>query len=247
MEDTNLAETAYRSLFPDSTFNYTFIVTYSGRLKDYGAYVSMKGTLLEFKMSCLWYQISPEIQMGLMQELILKLFKRKKSSMYIDLYNSFVKNLHIAVPKDDVDPELQQCFDRVNERYFLGLVEMPNLVWGKFATTTFGSYDFKCDRITISRVFKEIDDQQYIDYIMFHEMLHKQRKFFKSGARTYYHDKKFKRLEKVFEQGPQIEKDLSRVVARAKATAAYRDRTVKKKDDSISRQKTTMGRLFGWL
>ncbi len=246
MECQNLAEKAYGLLFPNSQANYTFVVTYSGRLKDYGAYVSMKGPLLEFKMSRSWFPISPEIQMGLMQELLLKLFKKKSASMYVDLYNSFVKNLHIAVPKDKVDPELQECFDRVNERYFLGLVEMPNLVWGKFATTTFGSYDFKCDKITISSVFKEVEDTVYLEYIMFHEMLHKQRKFFKSGARTYYHDKKFKRLEKVFEDGPQIEKDLTRVVARVKAKAAYRDRAVKKQE-CVKKLKSTRDRLFGWL
>ena len=239
MEEQDIAKRAYTNLFPDSQSRYAFRVVYTGRIKDYGAYVSLSGGLMEFRMSRKWYTISPEIQMGLMQELILKLLKKKKQSMYVDLYNNFVKSLHIATPKDKSDPQLEESFNRINERYFLGLVERPNLVWGKFATTTFGSYDFKTDKVTISSVFKEVEDTKYVDYIMFHEILHKQRKFFKSGNKTYYHDKRFKRLENVFENGAQIESELGRVVGREKAKAYYR-----KKKEKVEKVKK---RAFGWF
>lgn len=240
--EENIAEQAYMNLFPDSKYNYEFRVVYTGRIKDYGAYVSLSGKLMEFSMSRKWYTVSSEIQMGLIQELMLKLLKRKRCSMYIDLYNNFVKSLHLAIPKDKSHPQLEESFNRINERYFLGLVERPNLVWGKFATTTFGSYDFKNDTVTISSVFKEAEDK-YLDYIMFHEILHKQRKFFRSGTKTYYHDKRFKRLEKVFEDGEQVEKELGRVVAREKAKAYYR----KKKEDRQKTQERRGKRLFGWF
>ncbi|MBW2965178.1 SprT-like domain-containing protein [Candidatus Woesearchaeota archaeon] len=231
MMQDNLAEKALAELFPEKHGKYLLKLEYTGRVKDYGGYVSISGGVLHFKLSRQWYKISPEIQMGLMQELMQKLFKsRGKHTMYVDLYNGFVRNLHLAIPKDENDPELEECFNRVNERYFLGLVERPNLRWGKFATTTFGSYDFKTDRITISSVFKEVEDNKYIDYIMFHEMLHKQRKFFKSGTKTYYHDKRFKRLENVFEGGNMIEKELGSVVRRAKASVAYRMKKEKKEE-----------------
>ena len=181
--------------------------------------------------------------MGLIQELMLKLLKKKKNSMYVDLYNNFVKNLHLAIPKDKSDPQLEESFIRINDRYFLGLVEQPNLVWGRFATTTFGSYDFKNDTVTISRAFKEVEDTVYLDYIMFHEVLHKQRKFFKSGSKTYYHDKKFKRLEKVFENGDVIEKELGRVVGREKAKAYYRKKKEKKE---VKVEKKRKG-VFRWF
>ncbi|NQU78449.1 hypothetical protein HQ545_01645 [Candidatus Woesearchaeota archaeon] len=223
MED-EIARRAFTRLFPEEDCKYSFRVVYTGRLKDYGANVSFSSRSMEFKLSRKWYGISEEIQMGIMQELMLKILKRKKKSLYVDLYNNFVKNLHLAVPKNDVDPFLQQSFERINERYFLGLVEMPNLVWGRFATRTFGSYDFKNDRVTISKVFQDIEDPVYLDYVMFHEILHKQRKFFKSGNKTYYHDKRFKMLEKVFEDGERVEKELGRVVGGVK-----RRRTIQKK------------------
>ncbi|MBW2968425.1 hypothetical protein KY362_08145 [Candidatus Woesearchaeota archaeon] len=236
---------AYELLFPDATKRYFFKVEYSGRIRDYGANVEMSAGWITFKMSRKWYPVSPEIQMGLMQELLLKLFRKRGESFYIDLYNNFVKNLHIAVPKDKIDPELEESFTRVNDRYFLGLVEMPNLRWGKFATTTYGSYDFKKDTITISSVFKDVEESKYVDYIMFHEMLHKQRKFRKSGSKTYYHDKKFKNAERVFEDGHVIEKELGSVVRREKAKAYYRARAERPKKKMV-RQPKKSG-IFKWF
>lgn len=247
MMDNNLAEQAYTHLFPDSTNNYEFILVYTGRVKDYGANVTLSGGVIKFKLSRKWCPISPEIQIGIIQELMLKLLKRKKNSMYIDIYNNFVKSLHLAIPKDRSDPQLEESFIRINERYFLGLVEQPNLVWGRFATTTFGSYDFKADRVTISSAFKDVEDTVYLDYIMFHEVLHKQRKFFKSGSKTYYHDKRFKRLEKVFENGEAIEKELGRVVGREKTKVYYR----KKKEKKAEKKRKVVNKrkkgVFGWF
>jgi len=167
--------------------------------------------------------ISKEIQIGLMQELILKLKKTRKETMNIDLYNSFVKNLHLAIPKTKSDPALEESFKRINSQYFLGLVEQPNLKWGQASTTTFGSYDFKTDTVSISRIFKETDPT-YLDYIMFHEVLHKQRKFRRSGSKTYYHDKTFKRAERVFKDQDRIEKQLNKVARNAKLKAMFRFR-----------------------
>jgi hypothetical protein len=217
-EENNIAEQAYKDLFPESGEQYYFSVDYTGRLKDYGGNVSFRAGHMSFKLSRKWHGVSPEIQMGLIQELMLRLLKKKKQSMYIDLYNNFVRSLHLAIPKDMNDPQLEASFNRINERYFLGLVERPNLCWGQESTRTFGSYDFKTDKIKISTIFKDTDTK-YLDYIMYHETLHKQRKFFKSGTKTYYHDARFKRLEAVFENGEQIEKELGLVARKARVKA----------------------------
>lgn len=240
MPHSDLAQKAFDNIFSDSNKKYSFNVTYTGRLKDFGSNVCLSGGVMEFKLSKKWFPISDEIKMGLMQELMLKLFKTKKQSMYVDLYNNFIRNLHIAIPKDRSDPLLEESFRRVNERYFLGLVEQPNLIWGSFSIRTFGSYDFKTDTIRVSSIFQN-EEPVFLDYIMFHETLHKQRKFFKSGNKTYYHDKRFKRLERVFENAEQIEKELSKVARRARsragAMAAFRQKPTQRKRKG----------LFGWF
>jgi hypothetical protein len=243
MMQQNLAETAFSNIFPEEEARHIFRVVYTGRVKDYGASASLSSGVMTFKLSRKWESISDEIQMGLIQELMLKLMKRKRQSMYIDLYNNFVRHLHIAIPKDHTEPQIEESFDRVNEKYFLGLVEKPNLRWGQFSTRTFGSYDFKTDMITISTVFKDVEDTKYIDYIMFHEMLHKQRKFFKSGTKTYYHDARFKRLESVYEDAKKVEGELSTVVAKERAKAFFRQKTERRKESFPKRRKG----FFGWL
>ncbi len=219
----NLTERAYRELFPESKADYIFRIKYSGRFKDYGANARLTGRVLEAALSRKWLNISEEIQIGLIQELILKLTKRRKDTVNIDLYNSFVKNLHLAIPKTKSDPVLESSFDRVNEQYFLGLVEKPNLKWGGWSSTVFGTYDFKTDTITISQVLKHTK-VEYLDYVMFHEVLHKQHKFRKSGSKTYYHDRKFRQAERIFKNAEQLERSLSRVAVRAKLKAMFRKR-----------------------
>ncbi|MFC1752914.1 hypothetical protein ACFL96_05905 [Thermoproteota archaeon] len=211
----NILEEAYELLFPTARAKREFKVTYSGRFKDFGAHIYMEGSFLELKLSRKYYRISKEIQIGLAQELLCKLFKRKKNTMYIDIYNNFVKSLHLAIPKDKSHPVLEASFNRINYQYFLGLIERPNLVWGKMSKRTLGSYDYKTDTITVSRVFEKAEDR-LLDYVMFHEALHKQRKFKISGSKTLYHDGKFKRAEKVFQDAAQTEKDMNKFVNRVK-------------------------------
>ncbi|MBT3406300.1 hypothetical protein HN419_03970 [Candidatus Woesearchaeota archaeon] len=216
MTDMNLIEEAYNKLYPGRDFKYKTDLIYSGRFKDYGANVRLSGNHIEFNLCRKWFPVDGEIKLGLIQELLLKLFKNKrKKSYYIDLYNNFIKNLHIAIPKNNIDPDLKESFDRVNERYFLGGVEMPNLEWGSHSTTKLGSYDFKTDTVSVSRIF-ENEELNYLDYIMYHELLHKVRKFKTNSSRTTYHDKKFKVLEGIYENQEQIEKELSKIARKAR-------------------------------
>ncbi len=127
----------------------------------------------------------------------------------MDLYNTFIKKLASVTPKTNVDPYLLDSFNRVNEKYFNGFIEMPNLVWGSASTTKLGSYDFKTDTITISSILKNKDE--LIDYVMYHEMLHKKHKFKSNQGRHLFHSTKFKHDEKQFENAQQIEKQLKKL------------------------------------
>ncbi len=205
---------AYKDLFPNRTLKYKPIINYSGQFKNYGANVRLGNGVLEFRLSKEWKGISEEIVIGLLQELMQKLWKSKKRTVYIDLYNEFIKNVHVAIPKTNIEPELEESFKRVNKRYFLDQVEIPNLKWGKHSTTQLGAYDFKTDTITVSKIF--VSKNKFVDLIMFHEMLHKVNKFKKSGTKTFYHDKRFKNAEKQFEDYDLINKELKRFLGFAK-------------------------------
>ncbi|MEK6876580.1 MAG: hypothetical protein AABX63_04155, partial [Nanoarchaeota archaeon] len=80
--------------------------------------------------------------------------------------------------------------------------EKPNLVWHN-SVRRLGSYEYGSDTISISRVL--LEDSNLMDYVMYHEMLHKKFKFNSSNGRTCHHTKEFKEMERKFENSIEME------------------------------------------
>jgi predicted metal-dependent hydrolase len=218
-----IVEEAFSRLYPEKDQDsYIFKLSYSGRFSAYNAHVKYIGKSYEFCLSKRWKGVSREIQIGLIQHLMQKVFKTRRKTLYQDLYDSFLKNVHVSIPKDNVDEELKKSFERVNDRYFLGTVEMPNLVYGKSTFRKLGSYEYGSDTITISSVFKNLssDEEVLLDYIIFHEMLHKVHKYKTTNGRSLHHSKAFKNAEKQFRE-KDIEKKLSRFLRKKRLKRAF--------------------------
>ncbi len=220
--DVNLMKDAYTHLF-DEHFLYDSVVTYSGHLSPYNAQILLRGNMLQAKLSKKWRSVGPEIKMGLLQDLYLRLWKHKKknksemNTLYLDLYHNFVRNIHITIPKTENDPVLDDSFSRLNQRYFLGMVEKPNMMWGRYSTTKLGSYNFKTDAIVISSVFKSLaHDPALLDTVMYHEMLHKYYKYRGGAGRVCYHDATFKKAERTFEHFDAVDARLRLALRKAK-------------------------------
>lgn len=209
-----IAKKAFRELFPEKKLP-SIDVTFSNNFKPYNANIRYAYSLsyFEFRLSKRWKLVSEDILLGLFQNLILKVYKEKKNTLNIDLYEHFTRNLHIAAPKKRPEPELLESFSKLNEKYFYGTLEIPNLKWGKESRTTLGHYNYKNDTITISSIFKKIPCE-FLDYIMYHEMLHKKHKFYKKNGRNFHHTKQFKQDEKKFENYDQIQKQMKKILAR---------------------------------
>ncbi|MBI4439969.1 hypothetical protein HY638_03275 [Candidatus Woesearchaeota archaeon] len=205
----DLAQKSLLELFPEKNGKYMISLKYSGKFSNYNANVRLRDSRMEFRLSREWENISPEIQMGLMQLLILKAMKKKKSTHYIDLYHSFMKNVHIAVPKEESEPELEESFSRVNGKYFYGSIEKPNLAWIN-SVAKLGSYEFGSDRISISKILS--GREKLLDYVMYHEMLHKKHKFNAAKSRSMYHTRKFREDEREFASSSEIENELKNLV-----------------------------------
>lgn len=216
----NLVEKAFKLLYPKKNFNYDISLKYSGRFKAYNANVSLCGKKLVFNLSKKWKEISDDIKIGLIQSLLLKLFKDNGKTMNIDLYNIFIKKLHLAIPKIKTDPILEESFNRVNDKYFYGIIERPNLKWGSKALSALGSYEYQTDTIVISSIFKSAP-LVLLDYVMYHEMLHKRHKFDVKGRRSYHHTSKFKKDEKSFENSERIEKELKKFCRKYKRNKTF--------------------------
>jgi predicted metal-dependent hydrolase len=69
-----------------------------------------------------------------------------------------------------------------------------------------GSYSFNSDAIKFNPVLMK--DSEALDYVMYHELLHKKLKFRSESGRSYHHTPEFKELERRFPNASQIEKRL---------------------------------------
>jgi len=207
---SELIKEAFQQLYPDKEAKYNFSLKYSRKFKPYNANVKLYGNRLKFNLSREWRRISKEIQIGLIQELMTKILKDRRKTINMELYNLFMKNVHLAVPKTKTDKILEESFDRVNEAYFNGMLDKPNLKWGNASTSKLGSYEYGSDTITISTIFKN-EREELLGYTMYHEMLHKKFKFQNKNGRNLHHSNEFRKMEAKFENRDLIEKEISRL------------------------------------
>ena len=119
----SLIKQSFEQLFPEKEFQFTPIIKYSKAFNSYNANIRLSKIgfskhILELRISNQWKNIDDEIKIGLIQSLLLKLFKEKKTTINIDIYNNFIKNVHIAIPKKDSDPHLLQRFNIINKSLF---------------------------------------------------------------------------------------------------------------------------------
>jgi hypothetical protein len=210
----HLIESAFRELWPDREFSYVPKIKHSARFRGYNASIRLSPSTKELtvRLSKQWLPVSAEIKKGLVQDLLVRLFKQKvsKNTLHMDLYRHFLKSVSFAVPKTRTHPVLESSFTRVNDRYFGGILEKPNLVLGS-GTTKLGHYDFGADTILISDIL--LQDERLLDYVMYHEMLHKKHKFSGQGGRHSFHSRQFREDERKFENAAQLEQELGRLVS----------------------------------
>ena len=216
----DIIEESFRSLYPEKEFGFESCVKYSNKFKDFNANVRYTKDKLSFHLSKKWRPIDKDIKIGLIQDLMTRVFKDKRKTNNIDMYNIFIKKLHLVVPKDNIHPVLEESFNRVNERYFYGLVEKPNLVWGQHSRRKLGSYEYQTDTISISRILERADPM-LLDYIIYHETLHKKHKFMVKNGRNYHHTPEFKQKEKEFENAETIEQELKRLISRTRVKKLF--------------------------
>ncbi|MBD3319190.1 DUF45 domain-containing protein [Candidatus Woesearchaeota archaeon] len=212
---SDLIRESFVELFPTREFLYTPELKYSGRFKGYNGNIRLSRDKLVVSLSRQWRSVSRDIQKGIIQELLTRLFRVKKKTMAMELYHSFLKNVHHTIPKTHDHPLLAASFERVNDRFFDGLMEQPNLVLGR-GTTKLGSYEYGTDTIMISECL--FADEELLDYVMYHEMLHKKHKF----SQSRHHTKAFREDERKFGDYEQLEKRLGSLVRKAKRRKSFR-------------------------
>jgi len=101
--------------------------------------------------------------------------------------------------------DLEAIFESLNQKYFKGMLERPRLTWSaRRSRRRLGYFHPESDAITISRSLDDKGTQSLlIEYILYHEMLHKALGIRESNGRRYAHTREFKIAEKKFKEYPR--------------------------------------------
>ncbi len=96
--------------------------------------------------------------------------------------------------------DLADLFQRLNNQYFAGKLSLPNLHWNKTLThRKMGHYQPATDTILISLTLDSPTVPAYvIEFVMYHEMLHKKLGIQKINGRRYAHTPAFRAAERKF-------------------------------------------------
>lgn len=96
--------------------------------------------------------------------------------------------------------DLGRMFRRLNHRYFDAQLPQPTLTWSRRRTRTIlGHHDGIHDTIVISKTLDSYDvPEWFVEYILYHEMLHIKHPARLINGRRYYHTKAFRAEEQKF-------------------------------------------------
>lgn len=114
--------------------------------------------------------------------------------------------------------DLGQVFEKVNRDYFRGQMERPQLSWSvKRSYRRLGTYSAQLDQVTVSRTLDNMEIPAYvIEYIMYHELLHKKMGVQRANSGKRNHTKAFKELEKQFEYYEEANQYLKTLAPKAR-------------------------------
>lgn len=118
--------------------------------------------------------------------------------------------------------DLEKMFSKLNRKYFDSSLEKPTITWSQRKTRSIlGHHDRVYETITIS---KSLDSPQvpewFIEYILYHEMLHIRHAARMINGRRYYHTAAFRLDERRFAKYEEAQRWLEQVVRQRRVPRA---------------------------
>ena len=181
------------------------------------------------RISDLFRSAPPEVIRALAFLLVARLLSRKPPRAYERLYRSYAFSPEVLRASDIARRErgrkvistavgrvydLNRIFLRVNRRHFGGDIEKPVLTWSQRRTRSIlGHHDAAHDTITISKTLDSLEvPEWFVEYIMFHEMLHIKYPARIINGRRYYHTPTFRAEEQTHPRYEQAQEWLDHVI-----------------------------------
>ena len=109
--------------------------------------------------------------------------------------------------------DLDAVFEKLNTRFFYGLMARPRMSWSQTKTRRIlGHYDPAHNAIIISRIFDHFAMPEYVlEYIVYHEMLHLKHPVRLRGSRRCVHSVEFQAEERLYPRRAEANAFLKRL------------------------------------
>ena len=167
------------------------------------------------RLSDLIKDCPPEVMRSLAFVLVARLLGKKVPVVHERVYRDYTLTPNVMRSSDiarrhrgrkmissaqGVNYDLDKMFSKLNRRYFDSSLEKPTLTWSQRKTRSIlGHHDRVYETITIS---KSLDSSQvpdwFVEFILYHEMLHIKHSARMINGRRYYHTAAFRQDERRF-------------------------------------------------
>jgi hypothetical protein len=109
--------------------------------------------------------------------------------------------------------DLDKMFSKINRRYFESSLEKPTITWSQRKTRTIlGHHDRVYETITISKSLDSIQvPEWFVEFILYHEMLHIKHAARMIKGRRYYHTAAFRTDERRFAKYDEAQRWLEQI------------------------------------
>lgn len=204
----------FRMLKPRSPVP-TIVVEFR-RFANANAFVRLEGDQLRVRMADVLAGAPEAVHEALAHVLLAKLYRKPVAALHLHRYRLYLSRKdvrrHLDLLRQErgrkllVAPEgrvynLIEIFERLNLRYFYGLMARPTLGWSRRASrSVLGHFDPCHNTIVINRV---LDDHRVpgvvVEYVLYHEMLHLRFPVEHRAGRRCVHSAAFKEAESRFE------------------------------------------------
>jgi hypothetical protein len=177
--------------------------------------IRLRSGRVHVRVSDIFESAPPDVHRALAFMLISKLLRRRTPPFHEKLYRNYACRPEVLRASDIARRnrgrkqvstsrgrvyDLERMFARLNRRYFDGALEQPTLTWSRRRTRTIlGHHDGVHDTIVISKTLDSKDvPEWFVEFILFHEMLHMKHPARLINGRRYYHTKAFRAEEQRF-------------------------------------------------
>lgn len=191
--------------------------------------IRKRGDRIYIRVSDLFADAPEEVLVSLGRILLAKLNKKQIDEKDRTIYNEYInseslqekasktllkRKRKVKIIKGQYR-DLDESFERVNRKYFKGSMKKPVVTWSaRKAKRTLGRYDPERDVVFISRMLDSPKiPEELVDFIMYHELLHKKHGITVKKNRRQVHTPEFKRDEKKFRNYEKMKKLMEKLAA----------------------------------